>query len=78
MYVLLTPLTYIGITVPSYFELPLTYIGITVLSYFELLSTASTYIVFDGMVEKPQVSASQNFSQIENQLNIKKVMSKDV
>ena len=81
MYVLLTPLTYIGITVPSYFKLlltPLTYIGITVLSYFELLSTGSTYIVFDGMVEKPQVSASQNVLQIENQLNIKKVMSKDV
>ena len=38
MYVLLTPLTYIGIT------------G---LSYFELLLTPLTYIVFDGMVGKP-------------------------
>ena len=38
MYVLLTPLTSIGITA---------------LSYFELLSTPLTYIVFDGMVGKP-------------------------
>ena len=30
------------------------------------------------MFEKPQVSASQNFLWIENQLNIKKVMSKNV
>ena len=30
------------------------------------------------MVEKLWVSASQNFLQIENRLNIKKVMSKDV
>ena len=32
---------------------PLTCIGITVLSYFELPSTPSTYIVFDDMVRKP-------------------------
>ena len=38
----------------------------------------STYIVFDGMVEKPSVSAFQNFLQIENQLNIKKVMGRYV
>ena len=38
MYVLLTPLTCIGITA---------------LGYFELLLTPSTYIVFDGMVGKP-------------------------
>ena len=43
-----------------------------------LVSTVSTYVVFNGMVEKPTVSASQNFNQIENQLNIKKVMSKNV
>ena len=38
----------------------------------------STYIVFDGMVEKPLVSAFQNFLWIENQLNIKKVMGRNV
>ena len=39
-----------------------------------LVSTVSTYIVFDGMVEKPTVSAFQNFLRIENRLNIKKVI----
>ena len=43
-----------------------------------LVSTVSTYIVFDGMVEKPSVSAFQNFLRIENQLNIKKVMGRNV
>ena len=32
----------------------------------------------DGMVGKPGVSAFQNFLWIENWLNIKKVMSKNV
>ena len=32
----------------------------------------------DGMVEKPLVSAFQNFLQIENQLNIKKVMGRNM
>ena len=32
----------------------------------------------DGMVEKPSVSAFQNVLQIENQLNIKKVMERNV
>ena len=32
----------------------------------------------DGMVEKPSVSAFQNFLRIENQLNIKKVMHRNV
>ena len=32
----------------------------------------------DGMVEKPWVSAFQNFLQIENPLNIKKVMGRNV
>ena len=36
------------------------------------------YTVFDGMVEKLKVSASQNFLWIENWLNIKKVMSNNV
>ena len=42
------------------------------------MSTVSTYIVFDGMVEKPRVSAFQNFLWIENPLNIKKVMGRNV
>ena len=42
------------------------------------MSTVLTYIVFDGMVEKPSVSPFQNFLQIENQLNIKKVMGRNV
>ena len=32
----------------------------------------------DGMVEKPWISAFQNFLQIENPLNIKKVMGRNV
>ena len=32
----------------------------------------------DGMVEKPWVSAFQNFLRIENPLNIKEVMSTNV
>ena len=32
----------------------------------------------DGVVEKPWVSAFQNFLRIENQLNIKKVMGRKV
>ena len=43
-----------------------------------LVSTVSTYIVFDGMVEKLSVSAFQNFLWIENRLNIKKVMDRNV
>ena len=38
--------------------------------------TASTYSI-DGMVEKPSVSAFQNFLQIENWL-IKKVIGRNV
>ena len=55
------------------------YVG-GVKGYFDLqhLWHALTYIVFDGMVGKPWVSAFQNFLRIENRLNIKKVMSKDV
>ena len=36
------------------------------------------YTILDGMVKKPLVSVFQNFFQIENQLNIKKVVSKNV
>ena len=32
----------------------------------------------DGIVEKPSVSAFQNFLWIENQLNIKKVMGRNM
>ena len=32
----------------------------------------------DGMVEKPTVSAFQNFLRIENRLNIKKVIGRNV
>ena len=49
-------------------------------SYFDFrpFRHASTYRALGGMVGKPQVSAFQNFLQIENRLNIKKVMSKNV
>ena len=39
---------------------------------------SSIYIGFDGMVEKPTVSAFQNFFRIENPLSIKEVMSQNV
>ena len=35
-------------------------------------------VMLTGMVEKPSVSAFQNFFQIENGLNIKKVMGRNV
>ena len=43
-----------------------------------LVLTVSTYIVFDGMVERPLVLAFQNFLQIKNWLNIKKVIGRNV
>ena len=43
-----------------------------------LVLTELTYIKFNDMVEKPSVSAFQNFLQIENWLNIKKVMGRNV
>ena len=42
-----------------------------------LVLTVSTYII-DSMVEKPSATAFQNFLWIENQLNIKKVMGRNV
>ena len=42
------------------------------------MSTVSTYIVFNGMVEKSIVSAFKNFLRIENRLNIRKVMGRNV
>ena len=32
----------------------------------------------DGMVERPSVSAFQNFLRIKNQLNIKKIMGRNM
>ena len=43
-----------------------------------LALTVSTYNSIDGSVEKPSVSAFQNFFQIGNRLNIKKVMGRNV
>ena len=40
---------------------------------FSTVLTVLTCIVFDVMVEKPSVSAFQNFLRIENWLNIKKL-----
>ena len=56
---------------------PSTCIGITAVSYFELLLTPLTYIVFDDVLESPKSQLPKLF-QIQNWLNIKKVMSKDV
>ena len=49
-------------------------------SYFDFrpLRHALIYIALDGMVGKVSVPAFQNFLGIENRLNIKKVMSKNV
>ena len=46
--------------------------------YLYLVLTVLTYKVFDSIVEKPSVSPFQNFFLIENRLNIKKVMSRNV
>ena len=56
---------------------PSTCIGITALSYFELLLTPLTYIVFDDVLESRKSQLLKLF-RIQNWLNIKKVMSKDV
>ena len=42
----------------------LTYIALNALETLIIVPTVLTYIVFDGMVEKPSVSAYQNFFQI--------------
>ena len=56
----------------------LTYIVLQPLGYLIYHQHALLYTVFDGMVGKPQVSAIQSFFQIENLLNIKEVMSKNM
>ena len=40
------------------------------------VSTVSTYIVLMAWLESPQSQLSKTFLQIENRLNIKKVMGK--
>ena len=42
------------------------------------LQISSIYTRFDAMVEKLKVSAFQNFFRIENPLNIKEVMGKNM
>ena len=55
----------------------LTYIALNALEIL-IVSTVLTNVVFDGMVEKSWVSAFQNAFRIEIQLNIKKVMDRNV
>ena len=54
----------------------LTYIALNALEI--LLPSVDSINGIDGMVEKPLVSAFQNFLRIENRLNIKKVMGRNV
>ena len=55
-----------------------TYIALNALEI--LMSSINSIDIYsnDDMVEKPSVSAFQNFLQIENRLNIKKVMGRNV
>ena len=62
----------------SFASTALTYIALNTLEILQLVLTVLTYIAFDGMTQKPSVSAFQVFFRIENWLNIKKVMSKNV
>ena len=61
-----------------------TYLALNVYIYYILCGrsgpvlTMATYIVFDDMVRKSLVSAFQNFFRIDNQVNIKKVMGRNV
>ena len=48
------------------------------LNELEILMPSVNSINIYSMVEKPSVSAFQNFLQIENQLNFKKVMGRNV
>ena len=56
----------------------LTYIVLQPLGVFDLSLTSLTCFNIHSMVEKPYVSAFQNFFRIENPLNIKEVMSKNM
>ena len=48
------------------------------LNALEILMPSVDIYSIDGMVEKPSVSAFQNFLRIENRLNIKKVIGRNV
>ena len=56
----------------------LTYIALNALEI--LIPSVNSFDIYNiyGVVEKPSVSAFQNFLWIENQLNIKKVMGRNV
>ena len=56
----------------------LTYIALNALAILTPSVDNIDIYSIDGMVEKPSVSAFQNFLQIENRLNIKKVMDRNV
>ena len=47
------------------------------MSHDNMIST-TRYATSDGTIEKVYVSAFQNFFQIENSLNIKDVMNKNI
>ena len=56
-----------------------TYIALNALEILMThINSIDIYIVFDDMMEKPSVSVFQNCFQIENQLNIWKVMCRNV
>ena len=54
-----------------------TWIALNALRSLSCIDSIDIYSI-NGMVEKPSVSAFQNFLRIENRLNIKKVMGKNV
>ena len=55
-----------------------TYIALNALEILMPSVNSIDIYSIDGMVQKPLVSAFQNFLQIENRLNIKKVMDRNV
>ena len=69
---------HVSILCREYIDIYLTYIALNALEI--LMSSINSINIYsnDGMVEKPSVSAFQNFLRIENRLNIKKVMGKNV
>ena len=56
----------------------LTYIALNALEILMPSVDSINIYSIDSMFEKPSVPAFQNFLRIENQLNIKKVMSRNV
>ena len=61
----------------SFVSTVLTYIALNALDPCPV-STVLTYIILMVWLKRPSVSAFQNFLRIENQLNIKKVMGRNV